>query len=651
MDRAESRNGAGSQYWLKIEENGSQSLTRRDGSPVLGSAPSGEATFELDWAARSNDFLFTDLNAAGEDSTADIIAYETLPNLLYPHAGGIGSVAFAQLPIHLVGHSRGASVVTELARMLGERGIWVDQVTLLDARPLLDSDFSVGPSEVDPYPQVYSNVIFGDGYWRADGFGSGDFDAFPIDGTHSVQLDHTLIGHNDVHLWYHGTIDTSPDATNGEYAVPEAWYEGSMGPRDATGYHYSRIGGGDRPSDGLAPRFGGSASRVAIGSFDRLGPQWPNAADVRLSQHAVSSLSELRGTFLYGDYDSSLTATLILDRNQNPYDQDAVASIALGSRAATGDQVGDWEFSVTPGSVAPGTYYVAIKVTDGINTRYSYAPSAITVTPPSGSEVLVASFFERAPTGIADGDWAKAELLSQVPTAAYGLADWGAENYWFQTPDGDVWTMWHGGAVHALENGQHKWVLTNLAEAGGLTETLRFEPGSLSGVVTGWRAFSIQGVMDGALFSLWWSPASSAGTYLDRDGTTHQGSASGLRENGWVLSSISNALINPSTGGSATHPNFKAFTESQASGRTSFRPGEATGNPVNDGISVVLVSADRQVWVVSFSVRQREIPGTRTDLNGQWLIEPIASVPSVNDLGYSPALPGLLTRYWDLAGV
>jgi hypothetical protein len=73
------------------------------------------------------------------------------------------------LPIHLIGHSRGASLMVGLTKRLGEKGIWVDQLTGLDPHPVdghndfLDLDFGDTPMA------SYVNVVYSESYWRTNG--------------------------------------------------------------------------------------------------------------------------------------------------------------------------------------------------------------------------------------------------------------------------------------------------------------------------------------------------------------------------------------------------------------------------------------------------------------------------------------------------
>jgi len=81
---------------------------------------SGEILIKLDWSSLAVDPTY---------STTDI-ADNVVPKLLVtnfiPELGGRPLVEF---PIHLIGHSRGASVDTEMARLLGQQGIWIDHQT------------------------------------------------------------------------------------------------------------------------------------------------------------------------------------------------------------------------------------------------------------------------------------------------------------------------------------------------------------------------------------------------------------------------------------------------------------------------------------------------------------------------------------------
>ena len=128
---------------------------------AVGGSNAAEITVVLNWSAVAG--IFTPIEETRSDSSSNnsekifsttevansIVNLFTQPQLGLP--------PLVQLPIHLVGHSRGGSLVSELARLFGERGIWVDQMTTLDPHPLIFTDAD---------PLVYENVLFADNYYQ-----------------------------------------------------------------------------------------------------------------------------------------------------------------------------------------------------------------------------------------------------------------------------------------------------------------------------------------------------------------------------------------------------------------------------------------------------------------------------------------------------
>ena len=89
--------------------------------------------------------------AAGRNRAA---AAALLSTTLIPENGGR---PLAELPLHLLGHSRGSSLVSEIARLLGGKGVWVDQMTLWDPVDNTYGDATIG---------VWENVLFADDYYQ-----------------------------------------------------------------------------------------------------------------------------------------------------------------------------------------------------------------------------------------------------------------------------------------------------------------------------------------------------------------------------------------------------------------------------------------------------------------------------------------------------
>src|SRR5689334_20966599 len=97
--------------------------TRDAGPADWGS--SGEAVIKLEWGSLSGGLFSGTPTGSVADAYADWLLTHTID----------GHSVFEQ-PVHLIGHSRGASLNTELARKLAERGIWVDDFTTLDPHPV-----------------------------------------------------------------------------------------------------------------------------------------------------------------------------------------------------------------------------------------------------------------------------------------------------------------------------------------------------------------------------------------------------------------------------------------------------------------------------------------------------------------------------------
>lgn len=185
-----------------------------------------------------------------------------------PVAGGAGppSSLVENRWLHLIGHSRGACVISETALRFAREGIAVDQLTTLDPHPVngtLDSPLNFNWN--DPTPARWSNVVFHDNYWRADGgwINSADFDGITLSGAFNTQFTESVLdcigcgygsGHLNVHLWLHGTVNLAPTPFDGEASITAAmrtnWYPQGFTQR---GWYYSRLGGG-------------SASRPAVGA-------------------------------------------------------------------------------------------------------------------------------------------------------------------------------------------------------------------------------------------------------------------------------------------------------------------------------------------------------------------------------------------------
>jgi hypothetical protein len=375
-------------YRLELTDPGhDQGNLQVTNSVLSGPAPGDtstkdpEITLLLDWSDVAGTLLFGGYTRSTYDVAAAVAESFLAPNFLTGLAQPL-----AQLPFHLVGHSRGGSLVGELAHQLGSRGIWVDQVTTLDPHPVDGVDELLGMDFGDAPMVAWENVAFWDNYWRENS-SSFDFNGESIANVHNLQLDDAILadggysyGHSDVHLWYYGTIDTSTDplANNGDEDVPNDWYGGAHPARDSSGYYFSRIVGGWRPSDGLSDELGGAASRSAV---TLSGPTWPNVLDLQVGGgEAVITMGDPLSVSLYHvDRDSGATITFSLDPDQNPFNGN---QLTIGDEVQVGATTGPTllDTSLSTAGVSAGEFYLLAEISDADgHTRTLYAESVITL--------------------------------------------------------------------------------------------------------------------------------------------------------------------------------------------------------------------------------------------------------------------------------
>ena len=127
------------------------------GSPEWSEASSGETVIKIDWT--DLDGGIPGVNTVPTQDVAGVVA-----DWLASHE--IDGLRLAEVPIHLIGFSRGGSLVGALAEDLGAKGIWVDQVTFLDPHPVGEASHIMDDWGYESGLAVPSNVVFADNYYH-----------------------------------------------------------------------------------------------------------------------------------------------------------------------------------------------------------------------------------------------------------------------------------------------------------------------------------------------------------------------------------------------------------------------------------------------------------------------------------------------------
>ncbi len=367
-------------------------------SPAPFAAASGEVVAALDWSAVAG-FL-------GDTATTGEVAQTVLAAMLNPALLPGMARPLASIPVHLIGHSRGGSLVCELAALLGERGIWVEQVTTLDPHPL-SSDADL---------RITSNVGFADNYWHPNALSFTEGSPIPGRAFNVVLPDLAggyALTHSDVHLWYAGTIATDVEVNDGDKVLTSAmradWYTTTEQNGVATGFNLSRLSGhglntGFYPYDrdsaeivhfGLSELLGGSGLRTEVATTN----PWPNLLDVNAT---LSGSSAVAGRWLDVDYTTAGTSwvrvQLNIDVDANPFNGNEVYYDTIEHQSLLSTPQNHSARLPTTG-IAPGTYYITASIIDMglLNQRY-ISSSPFTISAPPAFHIAS----DRGVSGVAD---------------------------------------------------------------------------------------------------------------------------------------------------------------------------------------------------------------------------------------------------------
>jgi len=393
-------------YTITLTTDGSNYFYQWSRSNSIPSATdSGEIIVKLDWSQMAGGG-----GSGSYNLSTYVVANIASTVLLQTNAiSDLGGHALAEFPLHLIGHSRGGSLVSELSRRLGTNGVWVDHLTTLDPHPVNND----GNSEIFfPTDASASNtcatVLFCDDYWQHLGDGLFTPNGESVAGAYVRQMTNLSGGysssHSDAHLWYHGTIDWNTPTSDTEATITnaerQAWWISSEQRGTNTGFLYSLIGGGDRLSFQQPMGPGTRAIRDGYNQMWDLGAgiannraalatnngTWPSLIRFNRTDTNQLAYGQALGVRFYYQWArppaSNALVSFYLDDDQNPLNSNS-QFIGQLTVPATGTGVNSvtTAFSIYPTNATPGTHTLFALMTAGGRSRYLYAPELVQVLP------------------------------------------------------------------------------------------------------------------------------------------------------------------------------------------------------------------------------------------------------------------------------
>ena len=374
-----------------------------------GGAPSnldsGEIIVKLDWSQMAGGTAPYDISTTVVAGVASYVILQT--NAI----SDLGGHALAELPIHLVGHSRGGSLMSELSRILGTNGVWVDQLTTLDPYPFNnDGNFDpFFPTDASA-AHTYANVLYQDNYFQRLGGGLLDPEGEMVSGAYNRQLTSLSGGygsdHSNVHLWYFGTISLVTPTSDTEASITSAerqsWWSAYEEQGTNAGFEYTLIGGSNRLSadQPVGPGFpairdgfnqwwnlgaGTSSNRVALATNNG---NWPSLIRFdRLDTNPVVPGQGIMVNFYYQwaqPAASNATISFYLDNDLNPLNtnQTLLKQIPAPGSGAGSVDYGAIMLPLPASNATPGWHALFASINGGGPTRYLYAPEKLLVVAP-----------------------------------------------------------------------------------------------------------------------------------------------------------------------------------------------------------------------------------------------------------------------------